>query len=175
MIKNNKGFSYVEMILVLGIIAIMMGIIALSTNLIGRTNVNKGCDNLNNALTQARTATMAKGNFDCAMSIFCEDGKYYYYIGDPYSTERSVDKIEFASLPVNITYTIKSAPGIAYTLGEGDVLVVEYYATSGAFSLSDLPDGAPVDMDFIETISFVHKDKMCSIRCYPATGKTVIE
>lgn len=175
MIKNNKGFSYVEMILVLGIIAIMMGIIALSTNLIGRTNVNKGCDNLNNAMTQAKTSVMAKGDADCSMSVFCQDGKYYYYIGDAYSPDIDVDKVEFASLPVNITYSTQSAPGVAYTLGEGDVLVVRYYATSGAFALADLPDDAPVDMDFIETISFVHKDKMCTIRCYPATGKTVIE
>ena len=37
--KNNKGFSYVEMILVLAIIAILIAMIGLSMGLVSRTNI----------------------------------------------------------------------------------------------------------------------------------------
>lgn len=167
--KNNKGFSYVELLLVLAIIAIMMGIMALSMSLIGRTNVNKGCDNLNNAMNQARTASMAKGRINGAITISCQDGKYYYYIGKAGTAESESQKVKFASQPVNVGYTLKSKSGVVKSLNDGDNIVIRYNQSTGAFEMA-----TPVG-DYVETIVFSNGDKSATIKCYIATGKTEIE
>ncbi len=166
--KNNKGFSYVELILVLGIIAIMMGIMALSMSLIGRTNVNKGCDSLNSAMNQARTTSMARGRTNGQITISCEGSKYYYYIGNPSTSEHEKDKIKFASSPVQVSYTLKSNPGVLQDLDEGETISIRYDQSTGAFGMASVGD-------FVETIVFSNGDQMATIKCYIPTGKTEIE
>ena len=166
--KNNKGFSYVELLLVLAIIAIMMGIMALSMSLIGRTNVNKGCDNLNSAMNQARTTSMARGRVNGQITISCEGGKYYYYIGKPGTAESSSEKVKFASLPVKISYTLSSDPGVLESLDEGESISIKYDQSTGAFGMASVGD-------YVDNIVFSNGDKMATIKCYIPTGKTEIE
>lgn len=166
--KNNKGFSYVELVLVLGIIAIMMGIMALSMSLIGRTNVNKGCDNLNSAMNQARTTSMARGRVNGQITISCQGGKYYYYIGKPGTTESDKEKVKFASLPVKISYSLRSNPGVLESLDEGESISIRYDQSTGAFGMSSAGD-------FVDNIVFSNDDQMATIICYIPTGKTEIE
>ncbi|MBQ7834141.1 MAG: prepilin-type N-terminal cleavage/methylation domain-containing protein [Lachnospiraceae bacterium] len=166
--KDNKGFSYVELLLVLAIIAIMTGIMALSMSLVGRTNVNKGCDNLNNAMNQARTTSMARGRTNGQITISCEGGKYYYYIGKPGTAESNGGKVKFASLPVKVSYVLHSDPGVLESLDEGESISIRYDQSTGAFGMASVGD-------YVDNIVLSNGDKMATIKCYIPTGKTEIE
>lgn len=174
--KNNKGFSYIELVLVLGIIAVLLSVMALSMGLVSRTNVNKACDNLATVLSQARSTTMAKGQDNGSLCILYEDETYYYFVGDPYSSEFDESKTKFASSPIELKYTINSAPDVMLSMQDGDMIVVRYYPTSGAFAMSRVPDTSIVSgSDFISSFVFVRGDQMRTIKCYLPTGKIEIK
>ena len=173
--KNNKGFSYIELVLVLGIIAVMLSVMALSIGLVSRTNVNKACDNLATLLSQARSETMAKGMDDGSLCIQFEDETYYYYIGSPYDSEFDEKKTELVSFPVELKFTINSGADVMYSMSDGDMIVVRYYPSSGAFYLSNVPVDAVSGADFINSFIFLKGDQMRTIQCYTPTGKVEIK
>ncbi|MBO4374658.1 MAG: prepilin-type N-terminal cleavage/methylation domain-containing protein [Lachnospiraceae bacterium] len=57
---NNKGFSLIELLVVIGILALMLGMFLLSTNVIGRTAARQCSKQLRHELEQVRVASMGK-------------------------------------------------------------------------------------------------------------------
>ncbi len=57
---NNKGFSLVELLTVVAILALMLGMFLLSTNVIGRTAARQCSKQLHHELDRVRVASMGK-------------------------------------------------------------------------------------------------------------------
>lgn len=167
--RNNQGFSYVELILVIAIMAIVIGIITLSMGLVSRSNVNRGADKLENTLNQARTASMAKGYRNGALTILCQDGKYYYYVGDYNATDDiEENKTEFANTTISVGYTKVGDEDSLISIGDGGRLIITYNQSTGAFNTS------PTVGAYIDSIVLSKDDKRCVIKLYPETGKCTI-
>ena len=157
--KNNKGFSYIELILVIAIAAILMGLVGLTIGLVSRTNVNKAADKLYTTLNQARATSMGRGN-STEIEIYCKDGEYYYFVGDPAKDDKDELSVSFISKPAVVSY-INAGDTDATAIGEGGSLKLKYDKASGAFASS-------VSCEYI-IIS--NGDKEAKIRLYHATGK----
>ena len=157
--KNNKGFSYVELILVIAIAAILMGLVGLTIGLVSRTNVNKAGDKLYTTMNQARATTMGKGG-GTHIEIYCEGDEYYYFVGDPSKDNREELSVSFIAKPAVVSY-IEEGETSAIELEEGDSLFIEYDKASGAFASSVV----------CEYIIISNGDKEAKIRLYHATGK----
>ncbi len=96
--KNNKGLSYVEVMIVLGIGAILTSLAFIGLGFISRNNVTKSCDKLETAFSHAQSMSMAKGSTKGSITIVGDSGSYYYYFG-PSST----NKTKFAQSPCVVT------------------------------------------------------------------------
>jgi prepilin-type N-terminal cleavage/methylation domain-containing protein len=80
--KNNKGFSYVEMLMVLAIMAIMIGLVTISVGLIGRTTVSRVCDKVESLCNKARTQALTKGSSQGYLNMVQLNGNVYAYVGE---------------------------------------------------------------------------------------------
>ena len=118
---------------------------------------------------------MAKGVDEGSLCIQFEDDNYYYYIGSPYDAEFDEAKTKFASSPLELKFTIRSGGNVMYSLEDGDMLVVRYYASSGAFYMSAVPVDSVSGSDFIDSLVFIKGDQMRTIQCYTPTGKVEIK
>lgn len=94
---SNKGISYIELILVIGISAMLVGLASLSIGIISRNNAEKAATKLEAAFSHAQALSMAKGQTNGSLTITSDGSSYYYY----YGTDDSA-KSKFASSPCKV-------------------------------------------------------------------------
>lgn len=87
---NNKGFSYVEMIVVLAILALMGGMITLSYGMINRNNVSRASETLESMANQARVNALTKGTSNGYLTIAKVDNYIYAAVGPQYTTAADI-------------------------------------------------------------------------------------
>ena len=87
---DNKGFTLVEMMIVLGISAIVMGIVLISYNVVNNANATKAARRLETVIRTARTQSMAKGMEEGKLTLQMQHGNLYAYIGDPATATRQL-------------------------------------------------------------------------------------
>lgn len=87
---NNKGLSYIELILVISIASILTGLLAISLGTVNRNNVQKAADSLQSGFKTAQTSSMAKGKEKGALYVYSKKGKCYYSIGQMGAEEQKI-------------------------------------------------------------------------------------
>lgn len=164
--KNNKGFSYVELILVIAIMAILIGVASLSIGLVSRANINRGVEKVGSSLNQARNSAMAKGYLKGTLEITQVGDTYYYFVGDANSTNKDDIKEVLVSSPATVGYYIKvDGAETLIPVTESNPLVIQYNQSTGSFR-------AMADGNYCTGIVLANGDKEAVIRLYPETGKS---
>ncbi len=163
--KNNKGFSYVEFILVIGIMAVLVSMVSISMGLVSRTNVNRGAEKLNSSINRARNMAMAKGTDRSIVKITFDGTKYYCYVGSA-TGDSSKGREEIAMSPVTIGYSVQGGSSVQL-ITTTNPLVLKFDQSTGAFK-------AMSDGKYVTKLVFTNSDKTASITLYPETGKTEI-
>ncbi len=108
-LRDNSGFTLLELIIVLSISAIMVLFVGLTLGMINGANVNKAAKNCDEALVQGRVQTMAKGPSTNKVYIWDEDGDTYIKVGDNGEKEMlSNEKIESYFVKYNPTSGLAS-------------------------------------------------------------------
>ena len=79
---NNKGFSYVEMIIALAILAIMTSMVTISIGTVKRNELARTSEKIMSLIQQARANAMTKGPDYGVLEIAKVDGDYYTLIGE---------------------------------------------------------------------------------------------
>ncbi len=161
--RNNKGFSYVEFILVIAIIAILIGLAGLTIGLVSRNNITRGIEKVGSSLNQARSTAMARGSERGAIEISFDGKHYYCYVGDVTSSDKDNLKTEFATAPVEVGYYVEGDSEF-HPVTQSAPLVLKYNQSTGAF----LPMASGKNC---KTIELRRDDKTATIVLYPATGK----
>lgn len=163
---NNKGFSYVEMILVIAIMAILIGVMSLSIGLVSRANVNRGIEKVGSSLNQARNSAMAKGYLKGTFEITKVGDTYYYFVGDANSTNKDDLKEVLISAPATVGYYVIIDGSETYVaVTSANPLKIQYNQSTGAFR-------AMADGNYCTGIVLANGDKEAVIRLYPDTGKS---
>ena len=80
-INNNKGISYVEMIIVIAIIAILTTLGTVTISVVNNANLNKASSGLQQAIASARAQSMARGSDAGKLHVYAKTGGIYYTIG----------------------------------------------------------------------------------------------
>jgi len=160
--NNNKGFSYVELILVLAIMAIMVAMIGISYGLVTRNNVTKAAAKMESLFNTARITSLSKGSEAGALNLKAENGKIYYGIGkyDPDTTLNQVEWVKFAQTPVYVTLS----DGSSNTDLGSSVITYKYNPSSGAFKAC--PYGKVI---------FSNGNTESTLVLFSATGKCKVE
>lgn len=74
-IKDNRGISLVELIVVIAIMAVMVGVTSLGLGMMFSRDANYVAVRIDDALSEARTLSMSKeGTFTCVIDIDPSDG-----------------------------------------------------------------------------------------------------
>lgn len=79
--KNNKGISYIEMILVIAIASILVGLVSVTIGLVNRNNVTKAIDRLQSGFSRAKILSMSKNAVDGSITIIPTKKGLCYYFG----------------------------------------------------------------------------------------------
>lgn len=87
---NNKGFSYVEMVVVIGIMALMVGMITISIGTVNRNRVNRASEALESVIKTARVSAMTKGATHGYLNIAKDGNTVYAAVGDQLFTVEDV-------------------------------------------------------------------------------------
>lgn len=81
-VRNNTGFTLMEMLVVMAISAILIGMVTVTIAVVNNADASKAARALNAAIGQARTESMAKGTDAGQLTLSMVDGALYYQIGD---------------------------------------------------------------------------------------------
>lgn len=164
--SKTKGFSYVEMILVIAVMAIMVAFTSLSYSMITRNNVTKAITKLDSAFSHAKTLSMAKGSLDGRLVLVCEGGHYYYYYG-----KEDTNKKLFAYSTCDVLLADES--GAEIPLNTLSSVTFCYKPSSGAFSYVDPESGAALAK--YSKVIIRNSTRESSLLLYSRTGKTEIK
>ncbi len=171
-LRNNKGFSLVEIMVVIAIMMILVGIAALSYNVVTNANVSKAANTLNSAFSTAKTTCIAKGADEGTLTIKVIDSRMYYYIGSAAdgtaATASQMKQVSNATTKIALAGTYDAIGGTALT----DGYVVQYaFKPSGAMYTisggSDVDFAANACVDYL----FSNKKRLARAYIYPETGR----
>lgn len=82
-VRNNTGFTLMEMLVAMAISAILIGMVTVTIAVVNNADASKAARALNAAIGQARTESMSKGTDAGQLTLSMVDGALYYQIGDP--------------------------------------------------------------------------------------------
>lgn len=170
--KNNKGISYVEMILVIAIMAIVTGLVSISIGLVNGTNVSRASEVTCSALQEARNSALTKGSDNGYVSFMLRKGACYYYVGKKVTISTSNDsdvnwtKICNGTVDVFFSQDAPDSDSLGNKLTGGNVYGAKFSQSSGSLSNE-------TNYNF-QYITFVHGDKQTTVRIFPVSGKAEI-
>lgn len=130
--KDNKGYTLVEIMVVIAIIAVLLLVGITGLGFIGSANLNSCTEDLKTAVGKVRITTMGKNNATLRIYQDSSDGAYYIQEivdGNPEAGE----KIGKASL--TLTYTMVDDSGAVLstgTISDPNDLEIGFDRSSGA-------------------------------------------
>ena len=160
--RDNKGFTLFEMMMVLALSAIVIGMAGLSISAVNRANVSKAANKYLAAVELARNISMAQGDAAGTLHIVKEGGQLKYYIG-PDSTKKEVIATPAVKVSTTITNALfQAAPSDSSVLANGTSLEW-HFNTAGM-----VKSGSPM----LLFTFWNNGKKVVSTYLYNATGKT---
>ena len=126
----SEGFSLVELIIVIAIMAIMTGGVALSINMLRSADSKKLANELNSGFTTLRSENMATDK-QLYMHLYWYDDKYYMQMTDQSTPSRDGSGTEIGSGSVSVTF--KGENDITISPGSTEALSFSMKKKNGAF------------------------------------------
>lgn len=179
--KNNKGFSLVEILIVVAIIAIMGGFMFLSLGLLSGQDAKECANNLSTVLDKEKNYALVKstGETDCYVEIKKETDGYYarYYVPQSAVGTGTVciseEKLGKSSVIINGCYDDNfgdTNPAVLKRgLTSGKTLKITYDRSSGAVKEVNLDGETDINVITID------KGRKYDIYFYIATGKHMMK
>lgn len=166
--KNNKGVTYVELVLVICIMAVAVGFVSITISTVNRNNATKAAHRMQTALNQAKSMAMAKGTDNGKLMIWTDtNGALKFYVGavgaNP-SDPVNISKRENGAQTICNKAVKVSAGSTVFTNTVASPYVISFDQSSGAFK----PTG------YVNRIDFVNGNTKAYVELFKATGKTSV-
>ncbi len=163
--KSNKGFSLVELIVVIAIIAVLAGATTIAISSIFGTHAKECARNIESQLNNVRVKTM--GKYSVTLEIYKgSDGAYYSKTIINNDTSNAEEK-KIGRSKVKLEYSLAEDYSGRKTLEAGDKIVFEFDRSSGALK--------EVSGKCCSRIWVSHGNTEKVITIYKETGKVVYE
>ena len=157
--KSNKGFSYIEVMIVLGIASIIVAFSSISIGLVSRSNINKAGDKLTSAISEARMVSMTKGEEKGKIVISFSNGNYYYTIDG--QTKK------FASNPITIS-VLADDGSVLETVTASHSVTIKFNRNTGGVNNSN-------PYNTYGKLKIGNNTKSVDYKIYRVTGRFVLE
>ncbi|MCM1088522.1 MAG: type II secretion system GspH family protein [Muribaculaceae bacterium] len=179
MVKDEKGFSLVELVIILAIMAVLGSVMFYSFTLVTGQYARECANNLSASLNKEKNYALTRSaTVDCYMELVKDSDGYHakYYVPKNAITETEWELAEEQSIGkerVGVICTLDS--GSEITLASGQSVKFVYNRSSGAMkgivSSDGATDGLPdVITQKCDSITILH-GREYKIQLYPATGK----
>lgn len=163
--KNNKGLSYVELLVVITLLIILTSVSALSLGYMTRTNAAKAADKLQTALATSRTYCMAKGYTNGSLYIRAVGSSYEYAIGN----QANLNYESLTSSPVQIAY-ITDDGGEQLIVPANGAIEIRFNPSNG----SVYPDSSLNGVTITGFKIYRSGDLYGTVQLYTLTGKSEV-
>lgn len=171
--KNNKGFSLVELIVVIAILTVITSASAVGLGYLYKTNVKSSVKKFNNALikTQSYTTTKSAGGKDIGLRITLENEGYCV----EYKGVSTLKKEVIASKKIKIRY--KDSAGNVLQDGTTPMEIYFDRSTGGLLPYQEDSSG---NKTYVKTIEFTNASSFDGTSNYShitissLTGKTEV-
>lgn len=158
-LSSNKGFSLIELLVVVAIMAVAVGLITITSVIVNNANVAKAANTLDTAFNKARVQSMAKGTEAGKLTVWMTDGTVYYTIGDP--AVETPTAVNSAVINVDYIYT-NGTPGTSPAMP-----AVTYRFNSAGMVIQD--------PDLVGEYVFSRGTRRVAVIFYLDTGKHMTE
>ena len=163
---DNKGYSLIELVIVLAIIAVLMGTVFYSIILVFSANAKSCANNIQRSIGDCKVTTMGKA--DAYMELFRESDGTVYTQMHVTESDGTVTDEERQKVGTNKVYVGYEADGDTKTsLEAGDKIVIRFDRSSGGFR----PDAGGV---IYKNIYVEGGSKKYRIEMIPFTGKSQV-
>jgi len=176
--KENKGFSLIELIVVLAILAILAGILVGATGAVGNRKLNKYTSLLDEFMKKTRIDAMAQNDV-CGLRIYEENDVYYVEtygeINKNGSTEYKVkDKQKLGDVSdIEISIAKKDKTDKIILTNES-YIKIQYARSSGA--ITGIKVGTEENGRLDRTVITLKRgERIQCIEMIPATGKHSVQ
>ncbi len=158
-LSSNKGFSLIELLVVVAIMAVAVGLITITYVIVHNANVAKAANTLDTAFNKARIQSMAKGTEAGKLTLWMQGGVLYYTIGDK--------AVESPTAVNNATIDIQYSDGASWSGSIDDMSDVVYCFNSAGMVIQD--SALPQEFEFS------HGTRKVAVIFYLDTGKHTTE
>ena len=177
--RSNKGFSYVEMLVVIGIMAVMTGFLAMTIGTVNRNNVRRAKESIEAKFNEARISAMSKGTERGYLIIARYKGNIYTYVGEGidsttgtlYTAEaisKKGEKLCSSQLEITIDGTVMNGD-------VGDLVYIKFKQSTGGVVQYTGADPTTAKPQFIVSVANQKNTMVSSFRVYKSTGKIKTE
>ncbi len=148
--KNNKGFTMVELIIVLAIIGVFMSVLSFSSSILLRNESREASQTVNALLSSCKIEAMTGVNSKLEISL--EDGKYIVRL---YQNDTDFEEEILGDENLGIIYKLKSTGDTLYKIGT-EPLAISFNSETGAIEGTD--------------VNLIDFNAGYKITIYPSTG-----
>lgn len=182
----EAGFTLVEMIITIAIMAILAGVAAGSMSLITAGNAKKSSARFNSALNEAQVQTMSRVKPTYLYLYRASNGRIMVATSESDAADacKTIGEItaatrkerEVGDSTITVKYTQNSTEK---TLGDGEILRITYRKDSGAYDVGESGHTndfslAPADRKFISEVKFEGKSSY-KVKMVKETGRHYVE
>ncbi|MEG1848278.1 MAG: prepilin-type N-terminal cleavage/methylation domain-containing protein [Lachnospiraceae bacterium] len=176
--KQNKGFSLVEIIIVITIMTVLAGLMSVSVSLIFGLDAKKCAKQLEGYLNLAKTNALSKDAEELRIYRGSDQQYYvdfveYYYTGEvtnPTLTSKVIQTELIGKDTVTITYTLTS--GSTGQIDVGKSITIGFHRSTGAFQAVKINDTQTAA--YCTALTIARGTKQYTIEMIPETGKHII-
>lgn len=180
--KDNRGFSIVELIIVIAIMSIMLGVMVYSFSLVTGKEASQCAHNIGTAMDKAKNYAMAKsGSSDVYLLIRKDGNKGYiaeYYIPDgPISTSYHMAEGRSEKLGKKAVEVKCTVGGSRVPLDDSNGIRIYYNRITGAFKDAEIVsnDNTSISDTGACTQIEVKRGKTIRLTLIQETGKYKLE
>lgn len=139
MSRNNRGMSFIELILVILIISVLATVSLAIYRSLGYANTKKVASHINDALSKARINTMSKKD-TYYLYLYQIDGRLYSKLstedGLMVGVYGELTDAEGVAYSRNISLIYRTDSGISHELGDNESICISFIKSSGAFAVN---------------------------------------
>lgn len=192
--NDNKGYSLVELVIVIAIISAIGGMAIYSISLLIGQYARECANNTSAVLDKEKNYALTKSaTVDCYVEIVMKDDDGYYaryYVPGSAITKTDwvlIEEQKIGKKSVSMVATlVNSGTGVSreVTIDSDTSIKIVYNRTSGAFKGTIESDGSGGDAGYLPSMSVIGNEQCTKImieqgreyeiQLYPATGKHVL-